>query len=155
MINGQQSTDTVKDRRRRDNNGNLGPGVDRFYALDLIDECGFERRMEPSGDDLEHLARFWSKQFAVAINAGPVAVNKGHRIAADRTIGRRSFVELGEDGQLDIVFVHDQPVEKAAACRPNALLTFAITPRVGAFSAARPSRRSPDSARRRTSAFHR
>jgi hypothetical protein len=106
MFDGQQSPETIENRFGRDDNRQPGPGVGRFNALDLFNERGFERRVEPSSDSLEHLARFWSKQFAVAVDTGPVTVNKGHGIAADRTIGRRPFVESRQYRQLDVVFVH-------------------------------------------------
>src|SRR5512134_1843588 len=107
MFDGQQSPDTIENRLGRDDNRQPGPGVGRFNALDLFNKRGFERRVEPSGYNLEHLARFWSKQFAVAVDTRPVAVDKGHGIATDRTIGRRPFVESRQDRQFDIVFVHD------------------------------------------------
>ena len=51
-------------------------------------------------------ARFRSQQFAVAIDTGPVAVDKGHGIATDRTVRRRPFVDSRENWKLDIVFIH-------------------------------------------------
>lgn len=51
-------------------------------------------------------AGFRTKQFPVAIDAGPIAVDERHGIAADRTVRRRSFVEAREDRELNIVFVH-------------------------------------------------
>ncbi len=62
------------------------------------------------------LARFGPQQFAVAIDTGPIAVDKRHRVAADRTIRRRSLVESRQDGQLDIVFVHGQAVPRVGEC---------------------------------------
>ena len=58
----------------------------------------------------EHILRmsagFRSKQFPVAIDAGPIAVDESHGIAADRTVRRRSFIDAREDRELNIVFVH-------------------------------------------------
>jgi len=51
-------------------------------------------------------ARFRSQQFAVAIDTRPVAVDKGHGIATDRTVGRRSFVDSRKNRKFDIVFIH-------------------------------------------------
>src|SRR6476469_11115607 len=88
-------------------------------------------------------ARFRSQQFAVAIDTGPVAVDKGHGIATDRTVGRRSFVDSGKNGQFDIVFVHH------FTCRQGSLPV--ITLLVGAFSVERLFLRSRGLARRQTS----
>ena len=58
---------------------------------------------------MDGLARFRSQKLAVAINTSPVAVDERHGIAADWAIGRRSFVESGKNGQLNIVFIHNSP----------------------------------------------
>ena len=46
------------------------------------------------------------QELAIAVDTGPIAVDKRHRIAADRTIRRRTFIEFRKDRQFDIVFVH-------------------------------------------------
>lgn len=49
-----------------------------------------------------------AQELAVAIDAGPVAVDEGHGIAADRAIRRRPLGKEREQiRELDIVFVHE------------------------------------------------
>ena len=55
VIDGQHPPESVEDRLGRSENRNLCPGVGCFQAPDLFDECGFEGRMEPAGDNLQHL----------------------------------------------------------------------------------------------------
>src|SRR6476469_2498957 len=93
-------------------------------------------------------ARFRSQQFAVAIDSGPVAVDKGHVIATDRTVGRRSFVDSGKNGQFVFVFVHHFTWRRIGSLP-------VVTVLVGAFSVARLFLRSRGSARRQTSAARR
>lgn len=53
------------------------------------------------------LARFRAQQFAVAINAGPIAVDERHGIAADRAIRRRPLGDEREKiRELIIIVVH-------------------------------------------------
>ena len=44
-----------------------------------------------------HSAGFRSKELTIAIDTGPITIDEGHGIAADRTIRRRSFVDAWED----------------------------------------------------------
>lgn len=60
----------------------------------------------PSNDRVG-LSSLWSQQFAVAVDAGPVAVDKGHRIAADGAIRRRPLVEDGQRRQLEIIVIRN------------------------------------------------
>lgn len=48
-----------------------------------------------------------AQELTIAIDAGPIAVDERHWIAADRAIGRRAFIEQGKIRQFKIVFVHD------------------------------------------------
>ena len=96
--------------------------------------------------------RFRSQEFTVAIDAGPVAVDKGHGIATDRTVRRRSFVYSGKNGQFDVefdvVFVHHFTWRRIGSLPVVTLL-------VGAFSVAGPFQRSRGLARRQRSAARR
>src|SRR6188768_1081812 len=93
-------------------------------------------------------SRFRSQKFPVAIDTGPVAVDKGHGIATDRTVRRRSFVDSGKNGQFDVefdvVFVHHFTWRGIGSLPVLILL-------VGAFSVARLFLRSRGLARRQTS----
>ena len=51
------------------------------------------------------LACFWSEQFAVAVDTGPIAVDKGHGIAAHGTFRWRALVDAREIREFEFVFV--------------------------------------------------
>ena len=87
------------------------------------------------------LARFRPEEFAVAIDTGPIPVDKGHRIAADGTIRRWPLVESWKDGQLDIVFIH----KSRRGCLPLGLTRahFQLQGFFGTFPAGYPDEGQP------------
>ena len=87
---------------------------------------------------LHPLPGFRPEQFPVAIDTGPIAVDEGHRLAADRAVGWRTLVEDGKIRQLKILFFH------GASILPAVL-----------FLTEWPFPRSLDSALRQTSTVHR
>lgn len=78
----------------------------------MIDKSGFEKWVKATGDDPQHggyctLPGLRPQEFAVAIDAGPVTVDEGHGIAADRAIRWRPLGnEWKKIRKLVIVFVH-------------------------------------------------
>ena len=66
---------------------------------------GCEVRITRATEPVTSLARFRPEELSVAIDAGPVAIDKFHRIAADRTVRRRTFIYERQFRQFKIVIV--------------------------------------------------
>ena len=64
----------------------------------------------PPSADRCALSCLGTQQFAITIDAGPVTVDEGHGVAADRAVRRRSFINSRQDRKFNIVFVHLYPV---------------------------------------------
>src|SRR5215217_6315411 len=58
-----------------------------------------------SGERRERLARFRPHQFAVAIDASPVAIDEAHGFSANRTFRRRSLINNRQLRKFEIVFI--------------------------------------------------
>ena len=52
------------------------------------------------------LPRLRPQELTIAVDTGPIAVDKGHGVAANWAVGWRTLVKKWEIWELNIVFVH-------------------------------------------------